>query len=132
MNTNTLNGINDDSCQINQRVKQSVRPLDYRLYIEAHEHPERCMYPMPELKTYCNKNISKQTDIESDLWNIKRYTKCIPDQFHPQNFNFGTMEGPYQHCQNKEIKKPNGDIYVTYDHNINTGLPDINNIKYTC
>ncbi len=93
----SLNRLIYDSCNYNKSLKESVSPLAYQIFPEAHEHSAKCRIefgqnqgttgvstPMGTNSIY-NGNL---IDIESDLKNIIRYnSKCPNHKYKPHSCN---------------------------------------------
>ena len=93
-----------DGCQYELKLKESVTPNDYRLYVGAWENDLN--------SELCNKNekstipntwkaIGKRTDIESELLYLVKGSNCVHDKHSPcpsskeKRCNPGTPANPY-------------------------------------
>ena len=75
-----------DNCHFNIQLKESVSPGEYRLFSGAHENDLNSEYCSKNTNaTISNdwKSIGKRTDLESNLWVIKRDTNCVDDKHKP-------------------------------------------------
>jgi hypothetical protein len=91
----SLNRLIYDSCEYKKSLKESVSPLAYQIFPEAHEHSAKCRIefgqnsgttgvstPMGTNSIY-NGNL---IDIENDLKNITRpYSRCPNKKFQYNN-----------------------------------------------
>ena len=94
-----------DTCQLSNKIKQSVEPTDkYNLLIDKFENElnsDHCKKNLnAEIKnTYSD--IGKRTDIENDLYVLNKFTNCIDDKFkgcsnsESKKCNIGIVANPY-------------------------------------
>ena len=69
-----------DACKYKQTLEQSVKPLQYQLYLGAHENSSKCID-----KKAWYKFDKEVVDIESELWNITRpLSDCDNYQYNPE------------------------------------------------
>lgn len=79
MNPGGFSRVSYDKCAYKQKVKQSISPLDYQMYIGQFENRGRCI--QDRMWRPFDKEI---VDIESELYNItRRKTSCSCKKYRP-------------------------------------------------
>lgn len=86
MNTGYSTRLPYDGCAYEKHMRDSVAPLNYRMYVGAHENTKRCVYNKPH-------RPFDLVNEESELLNItRRASKCTECKYNPD----GTLPS---HCE---------------------------------